>query len=79
MIPVAVWKPPDILAMPKSVSSGSPYSVSRMFAGLTSRCRMPARWAASSAPASFTPMRSVSTQSSGPCLRISDSSEFLAW
>ena len=28
-----------ILAIPKSVSCGSPYSVSRMFAGLTSRCR----------------------------------------
>ena len=43
MTPVAVWKPPAILAIPKSVSSGSPYSVSRMLPGLTSRCRMFAR------------------------------------
>jgi hypothetical protein len=34
MIPVAVRKPPAILAMPKSVSSGSPYSVNRMFSRL---------------------------------------------
>jgi hypothetical protein len=73
--PVAVWKPPAILAIPKSVNCGSPYSVSRTLPGFTSRCSMPARLAASSAPASFTPMRRVSHQSIGPCRRISASSE----
>src|SRR6185295_13446492 len=31
--PVAVWKPPAILAIPKSVNCGSPYSVSRTLRG----------------------------------------------
>ena len=72
-------EPPAILAIPKSVNCGSPYSVSRTFPGFTSRCSMPARWAASSAPASLTPMRRVSHQSIAPCRRISASSEPLPW
>ena len=43
--PSEVSNPPMIRAIPKSVSCGSPYSVSRMFAGLTSRCRVPRRCA----------------------------------
>ena len=47
-------------------AAGSPYSVSRIFAGLTSRCSVPSRCAVSRAPAIFTPTCSVSCQLSGP-------------
>ena len=46
--------------MPKSDSAGWPKSVVSTLAGLMSRCRMPARWAVSTAPASRTPIRSTS-------------------
>ena len=44
-------------AMPKSVSAGSPYCLTRTLAGLMSRCMMPARWAVSTALASWMPVR----------------------
>ncbi|KFD43907.1 hypothetical protein IU11_07330 [Cellulosimicrobium sp. MM] len=50
--------------MPKSVSAGCPYSVTRMFAGLMSRCRIPARCAVSTAPAIWTAVRSASATGS---------------
>ena len=50
--------------MPKSVSAGCPYSVTRMFAGLMSRCRIPARCAVSTAPAIWTAVRSASATES---------------
>ena len=46
--------------MPKSVTSTRPSSESRMFAGFTSRCTMPARWAQSSAAATSAPMWTTS-------------------
>ena len=75
----SVSKPPEIRAMPKSVNWGSPYSVSRMFPGLMSRCRVPARWAVSSAPATLMPSRSTSRQSSGPSLRMRRSNDAWGW
>src|SRR5699024_9171866 len=51
---------PAAMEMPKSVSAGRLYSVTRMLAGLMSRWRMPARWAVSTAPAIWTPTRSAS-------------------
>ena len=39
--------------MPKSDSLGCPRSVNNTLVGLISRCRMPARWIVSTAPASF--------------------------
>ena len=49
-----------VVAMPKSVSAGRLYSVTRMLAGLMSRCRMPARCAVSTAAPTCTPTRSAS-------------------
>jgi hypothetical protein len=77
--PSAVSNPPVILAIPKSVSCGSPYSVSRMFAGLTSRCRVPRRCAVSSAPASFTPILVAPRQPIGPASWILASIEPCGW
>ncbi len=77
--PVAVSKPPAMRAIPKSVSCGSPYSVTRMLAGLTSRCRVPARWAVSRAPASLTPTRTTSHHGIGPSRRTRTASESLGW
>src|SRR6185369_2659992 len=50
-----------------------------MFAGFTSRCRIPVRCAVSSAPAILTPSDSASGQPSGPCSRIRASSEPCGW
>ena len=52
--------------MPKSVSCGSPYSVSRMFAGLTSRCRVPRRCAVSKRTRHLHPECRASRQPMGP-------------
>jgi hypothetical protein len=72
-VPVAVLNPPEMWAIPKSLNAGSPYSVSKMFAGLTSRCTIPRRCAVSSAPAIFTPSRSTiqrkRTESADPRLQ----------
>ena len=77
--PSAVSNPPIIRAIPKSVSCGSPYSVRRMFAGLTSRCTVPRRWAVSNAPATFTPMCSASAHPTGPLSWILASNEPCGW
>jgi hypothetical protein len=61
----APW--PVVAAMPKSVSAGHPKSVVRTFAGLMSRCRMPARCAVSTADASRMPMRSASATEMRSC------------
>src|SRR4029078_6271468 len=42
------------------------YSVRRILAGLTSRCTVPRRCAVSNAPATLTPMCSVSAHPTGP-------------
>ena len=47
--------------MPKSVSPGAPYWLTRTLAGLMSRCVMPARCAVSTALASWMPIRSTSS------------------
>ncbi|VZO36970.1 hypothetical protein HALOF300_02105 [Occultella aeris] len=62
---VASGKSSSIVEMPKSDSTGTPYSVSRMFAGLMSRCTIPARCAASSALLSRTPSVSTSFTDNG--------------
>ncbi len=49
-------------AMPKSSTRGRPSAPSSTFAGLRSRCRMPAAWAASTACATASPMRSASVR-----------------
>lgn len=59
-IPDASPVAPVVDAMPKSVSAGRLYVVTRMFAGLMSRCSTPARCAVSTAPATWTPTRSAS-------------------
>ena len=38
--------PPMTLAMPKSVTLRTPLAAKSMFSGLTSRCKIPRRWAA---------------------------------
>ncbi len=52
-------------ARPKSISL-APDRVSMTFPGLRSRCTTPARWARSSASATWTPIRSVSDIGSAP-------------
>ncbi len=47
---------PSTVAMPKSVSTARPSGVSRTLLGLTSRCRIPARWAVCSAESTWRPM-----------------------
>ncbi len=47
--------------MPKSVSPGWPYWLTRTFAGLMSRWMIPARWAVSTALASWIPVRRTSS------------------
>ena len=64
--PSVVAVTPGSREMPKSASLGSPYRDISTLAGLTSRCRMPARCAVSSAPAICTPISSTSGQGSGP-------------
>jgi hypothetical protein len=59
-MPVEDSSAPAVVAMPKSVRAGRLYSVTRMLAGLMSRCRMPARCAVSTAAATWTPTRSAS-------------------
>ncbi len=55
----------SVEAMPKSLSTGCPNAVVRMFAGLMSRCSTPARWAVSTALAMRIPTRSTSATPSG--------------
>ena len=50
----------------KSPSSGSPMALMNTFCGFRFWCSTPARWALSSAPATFTPMSTASRQSSAP-------------
>ncbi len=47
--------------MPKSVRPGAPYWLTSTLAGLMSRWMMPARWAVSTALASWMPVRSTSS------------------
>ena len=47
--PVSVWALPALFAMPKSATFVWPDVENKMFAGLISRCRMPAACAAASA------------------------------
>ncbi len=68
--PVALLPParpmnPVERASPKSISL-APDRVSMTFPGLRSRCTIPARWARSSASASWTPILSTSGIGSGP-------------
>ena len=53
------------MARPKSASAGSPKSVTRMFAGLTSRCSTPSACASASASAILTPTSRASAGVSG--------------
>ena len=55
--------------IPKSASSGSPKSETRMFSGLMSRCSTPALCAYWRAAEIFTPTRSTSATGSGPDAR----------
>jgi hypothetical protein len=67
-IPVAVTvTSPVAREMPKSVILTVPSSPSRTFAGLMSRCTMPAACAATSADATWAPIRAVSVGGSVPC------------
>ena len=50
----------NVPAMPKSVSAGSEYVVTRTLDGLMSRCRMPERCAVSMALASLMPVATAS-------------------
>ncbi|OLT11392.1 hypothetical protein BJF78_26795 [Pseudonocardia sp. CNS-139] len=61
--------------MPKSLSFGSRKRETRTLAGLRSRCRMPARCAVSSAPATVTATSSTSGQGSGPSRASRSASE----
>ena len=65
ILPVSA--PTTTLAIPKSARAGSPYDVSRTFAGLTSRCRIPASWAALRALHRRAPMEMTSATGRGPC------------
>ena len=63
------------MATPKSASAGSPNSVIRMFCGLTSRCRISARWAVSRAPAILMPSATTSATGSPAPPRIRSPTE----
>jgi hypothetical protein len=58
---------PVVVAMPKSVRQARPARSTRTFAGLTSRCTMPASCAASSTSSTSRPMRATAAGGSGPC------------
>ena len=73
--PSSVTVRPGRREMPKSPSAGSAKRDMRMLAGLTSRCRIPARCAVSSAPASSTPMSRTSDHGNGPPCAIRSASE----
>ena len=70
---------PSTFARPKSRSFASPRSVTNTFAGLRSRCTIPAAWAASSASATCEPSSSTRSTANGrpdtsclsvwPCIR----------
>jgi hypothetical protein len=64
-----------IEASPKSESPTIPNRLTKMFAGLMSRCKMPEAWAAASASASLRPMSRTCPAGIGPCLRSVSLSE----
>ena len=63
-------------AMPKSLSTGWPNEVVRMFAGLMSRCSTPPRWAVSTAAPMRIATRSAASGASGSARKRSPSSGF---
>jgi hypothetical protein len=65
-VPVAVLVPSERRAMPKSPSLGEPFSSRSTLAGLTSRWRIPASWAAARASATWTPTSRTSGQGRAP-------------
>src|SRR5699024_3645480 len=68
---VASGNSSSMVEMPKSVSTATPYSVTRTFEGFTSRCTIPTRCADSRALARRTPSRSVRGTDSGELRKVS--------
>ncbi len=66
---------PSTVAMPKSMSTARPSSDSRMLLGLTSRCRMPAAWAARRADSTCRPTLAASRTGSAPVVSTTCSTE----
>lgn len=63
------------VAMPKSVSTARPFSVTSTLLGLTSRCRTPAACAVDNAPTRLVPSSAASSGGSGPSSVITRSSD----
>ncbi|RAO61627.1 hypothetical protein PSN01_01586 [Micromonospora saelicesensis] len=63
------------VARPKSVSTIRSSVPTRMLAGLTSRCMIPARWAARSAPSTASPISAARTGGTGPSVVMVSCSE----